>query len=165
MLKADILRSAVLLLHATFEDLLRSGEELRFLEAPARAFKTIRWVPTPPLDGKKLKDTLTLDELAEFRGQSINDVLFRALQLHLERSNYNNEHDVVGALDRMGLDKRPFVQLFPRLATMMARRHLIAHRADANGKFPHLTNPISKKSVEQWLGAVESFGDVLLAGL
>lgn len=41
----DILRSAVIFLHATLEDLLRSGEELRFLQAPAKAFEQVRWVP------------------------------------------------------------------------------------------------------------------------
>lgn len=41
--EGDILRSAVVFLHATVEDLLRSGEELRFLHAPAKAFERVRW--------------------------------------------------------------------------------------------------------------------------
>ena len=165
--EGDILRSAVIFLHATLEDLLRSGEELRFLQAPAKAFERVRWVPMgsggEPVE--KLKSTLTLQDLAEFRGDTVNDVLLRALQKRLEHSNYNNEQDVAGALERMGLDRTPFRASFPELRAMMTRRHWIAHRADVNKDHPHLTNPISVGEIEKWRAAVASFGDALCAWL
>lgn len=108
---------------------------------------------------------MTLPDLAEVRGQSVNEVLLRALQRHLEHSNYNNEKDVAGALWRMGIDHTPFRSFFPELRAMMARRHWIAHRADVNKDHPHLTNPISVSQVEKWSKTVASFGDALCASL
>lgn len=84
---------------------------------------------------------------------------------HHERSNYNNEKDVVGALERMGIAGEPFRPHYPNLNAMMARRHLIAHRADANSRFPNLTNPIGVKLAESWRTTTESFGKQLLSYL
>ena len=162
-LHADVVRAAVVFLHATLEDLLRSGEELRFAAAPSSAFEDMKWVPLAGPD--KGKDRLTLAELAQYRGKSVDEVLLRAFQKHHEQSNYNNEQDVVGALQRMAFDKRPFERHFSDLAAMMKRRHLIAHRADLNARFPRLTNMMKISDVERWLTTVESFGEQLLGSL
>lgn len=150
------MRAAVILLHAALENLLRSGEELRFLQVPVDRFKHVRWLK---------EEKRTLLELMESRGQTMNDVLLRELQSYLDRSNYNNEHDIVSALQRMGLDKQPFEVFLADLQAMMARRHWIAHRADVNKTHPQLTNPIRVTLVEQWLNIVESFGEQLLSRL
>lgn len=86
-------------------------------------------------------------------------------QKHHEKSNYNNQDDVVGALQRMGLDVEPFREFLPDLQAMMKRRHEIAHRADINRKYPHLTNRVIVEVVERWLLAVQSFGGRLIASL
>jgi hypothetical protein len=114
---------------------------------------------------EKLKSALTLQDLAEFRGQTVNEVLLRALQKRLEHSNYNNEQDVVGALKRMGVDPTPFRESFPELRAMMTRRHWIAHRADVKKDHPNLPNPITPGEIEKWRMAVASFGDALCVSL
>jgi len=162
-LHADVVRAAVLFLHASLEDLLRSSEEVRLDKAPDIAFKRMRWVP--PSGDKEGKDKVTLDELAQYRGHTVEEVLRRAFERHHERSNYNNEKDLAAALTRMSLPGEPFRAYFSDLQLMMARRHLIAHRADANLKFPNLTNPIGIKLAERWLRATESFGELLLSHL
>jgi len=123
----------------------------------------MRWVP--PSGDKEGKDKVTLDELAQYRGHTVEEVLRRAFERHHERSNYNNEKDLAAALTRMSLPGEPFRAYFSDLQLMMARRHLIAHRADANLKFPNLTNPIGIKLAERWLRATESFGELLLSHL
>lgn len=121
---------------------------------------------TQDREGKeKMKDKLTLDELAVFRGQTIDDVLMRAFQKYHERSNYNNEQDVVGALERMGLKTGPLKGFLPDLQAMMKRRHEIAHRADVNRKLPQFTNRVIVKVAERWLQVVESFGHQLLSSV
>lgn len=140
------------------------------LDAPAKAFERIRWLP-PGAQGEvyeKLNERVTLVDLAAYRNQSVNDVLLRAFQKHHERSNYNNEHDVVGALARMGFPKQPFEPLLTDLAAMMARRHRIAHRADLHpdrGLGRHAATPIGRKLVETWFSAVKSFGERLISQL
>lgn len=162
-LHADVLRAAVIFLHATLEDLLRSGEEMRFAVAPSSAFEDLKWVPLSGSD--KGKERVSLMELAQYRGRSVDEVLYRAFNKHHEQSNYNNEQDVIGALLRMSLDKRPYERHFSDLAVMMKRRHLIAHRADLNARFPRLTNVMKIRDVERWLATVESFGEQLLSSV
>lgn len=166
-LKADVVRAAVVFLHATLEDLLRSSEELRFPVAPASAFERVRWVLPSRKNDEKLeaKERLSLAEFAAFRGQTVDEVLLRMFQKHHEQSNYNNQNDVVGALQRMGLELDSFQEYLPDLQAMMKRRHEIAHRADVNRKYPHLTNRVIVEVVERWLHAVQTFGSRLLASL
>jgi hypothetical protein len=161
-LHADVVRSAVVFLHASLEDLLRSCEEVRLDQAPVTAFEGMRWMLP---SGEEGKTQLTLSQLAQYRGVKVEDVLRRAFERHHERSNYNNEKDVVGALERMGIAGEPFKVHYSRLNAMMARRHLIAHRADANPRFPNLTNPIGVKLAESWRATIESFGEQLLSSL
>jgi hypothetical protein len=94
---ADILRAAVLLLHAALEDLLRSTEELRLPlpTIPPDVFKTFKFVPP---SGKDAKERFTLEDLAAYRGQSVDDVFSKAIESYLDRSNYNNIADVRSAI-------------------------------------------------------------------
>lgn len=164
-LHADVVRAAILFLHATLEDLLRSGEELRFPQAPAAAFKRLQWVRQ--IKGEeRTSEKLGLEEFAAaFRGQTVDEVLMQVFQKHHERSNYNNQQDVVGALERMGLDTKPFEEFFPDLHAMMKRRHEIAHRADINRRLPQMTNRVIVKVAERWLQTVEAFGNRLVTSL
>lgn len=164
-LNADLVRAAILFLHATLEDLLRSGEELRFSQAPLAAFKQLRWVTQNAKGKEVLSDKLSLEEFAVFRGQRVDDVLMQMFQKHHERSNYNSQQDVVGALERMGLDTKPFQEFLPDLQAMMKRRHEIAHRADIHRRIPRLTNRVVVHVAERWLRVVEDFGGRLLASL
>jgi hypothetical protein len=83
--QADLLRAAVILLHAALEDLLRSMEGLRFPEASPAAFEQLRLAPHGSVE--KPKEKFTLVDLAAYRGQSVDDVIRKAIDLHLERSN------------------------------------------------------------------------------
>ena len=58
---SDILRSAVVFLHATLEDFLRSLLEWKLPTAQASYLKDV------PLVGKKPRSTFSLDDLALFR--------------------------------------------------------------------------------------------------
>jgi hypothetical protein len=162
-LHADVVRAAVVFLHASLEDLLRSSEELRLDHAPAKAFEGLRWVA--PQTGGYGKDKIGLVDLAQYRGHTVDEVLRRAFERHHEKSNYNNEYDVVGALERMGIPDQGFKAHFADLSAMMARRHLIAHRADSNRKNPKYTNPIGVKLVEKWVMTTLSFGEQLLSSI
>lgn len=161
----DILRAAVLLLHAALEDLLRSMEETKLPSASARGFEGFR-LPLPGRPFRQAKDRFTLVELAEFRGRSVDDVFREAIDLHLEHSNYNNVPELVQALERVEVRCRPRNPAI--VEAMMRRRHLIAHRADRNpmaGSGHHLTQSIGRELVLSWTAEVESFGGALIAEL
>jgi hypothetical protein len=171
--QADILRAAIVLLHAALEDLLRSVEELRLPTASKDAFKDLKFIPVTgtgkdgAVTAKDTKEKFSLVELAEYRGQAVDEVLGKSIDLHLERSNYNNIGEVKAALDRTGVDYGFLTRAdAASLEAMMKRRHLIAHRADRNpmsGRGHHKAQSVGTRLVEDWTAVVDSFGRSILA--
>lgn len=160
--EADILRAAVLLLHAALEDLLRSIEEQRLPVAAAKAFSGILF------PGTRRAEKFSLIELAAYRGQTVDDVFRNAVSAHLEHSNYNNINEVIGALDRAGIMASWGQADRSRIGSMMRRRHWIAHRADRNpvaGRGHHTTQSLGYNVVNTWTLTVEAFGNDVLTHL
>lgn len=160
--EADLLRAAVVLLHATLEDLLRSLAEWKVPSAKAEVLDKI------PLVGKKdqHKPTSTLGDLAAHRGSTVEEVIRRSVVGWLGRSNYNNLGEVKRLLDDLGVDPKIVDPFAVQLAALMSRRHLIVHRADRNestGRGQHPARSINRTTVQEWVGAAVRFGDALLA--
>lgn len=156
---SDVLRAAVVFLHATLEDFLRSLLEWKLPSAEAVHLKEI------PLAGKKPRSTFTLDDLASFRGSTVDDLITRSVTDHLERSNFNDPGEVNAVLERVGLGRNLMDPYRDKLGPMMKRRHWIVHRADRNtatGSGHHGARGLQKATVETWTVAVRQFGtDVL----
>lgn len=160
---ADRLRAAVVFLHATLEDLLRSNLEERWHLAPADKLSELRF-PRPGSD--KPKDKLSVAELAEHRGRTVSEVIQEAAAEHLKTRTFNHPGDIQTALDQAGYDNGQSL-LNPyraNLAAMMSRRHHIVHRADRNevsGRGQHNERPISRQTLTVWYTAVADFGKEL----
>lgn len=158
----DILRAAVVLLHATLEELLRSSVCLLLPNATSKAYEKMLFVPLGASEGRGEK--LDLPQLAEYRGQTVDAVLERAIELHLEHSNYDNTTEVIGTLERLELAAKPSPSLLADLGAMMRRRHWIVHRTDtARGGSD--AQALSKEVVLRWVDCVREFGEHLLAEL
>jgi hypothetical protein len=158
--ESDILRAAVVLLHATLEDLLRSLADWKLPTAPPEALSDI------PLVGTKGKKTLGLQELAGFRGRPVDEVIALSVSEYLERSSYNHPGDVRAVLNSVGLMESIVDGFAKDLAAMMARRHWIAHRADRNpkrGTGHHIAKSLSNAVVARWIETVERFGMSVLS--
>lgn len=157
--QSDILRAAVVMLHATLEDLLRSFESWKIPTLPADALARI------PLKGTK-QEKFSLVELADFRGQTVDAVIEQSCTEKLERSNYNNVSEIVDILRRLGVQTDELMRAHGSvLSVLMSRRHLIVHRFDRNdqqGKGQHVARPISAAIVRKWLDTVRAFGNDLL---
>lgn len=156
---SDILRSAVVFLHATLEDFLRSLLEWKLPSAQASSLKDI------PLTGKKPRSSFTLDDLAHFRGSNVDDLISRSIADYLERSNFNNPGEVGTVLESIGLLRSLLDPYRDKLGPMMKRRHWIVHRADRNtatGSGQHATLGLQKATVEAWSIAVKQFGSSVL---
>lgn len=88
----DLLRAAVVLLHAALEDLLRSIEEWLL---PRRGEKALNEILIPlRRDTGRRVDRIRLGQLAYYRGQSVDDVMRQALEAHFEVSTYSNIMDL-----------------------------------------------------------------------
>jgi hypothetical protein len=162
---ADLLRAAVVFLHATLEDLLRSSLEWRLpLAAPQHLARV-------PLVGSKKggrDPSYNLEDLARHRGKSVDEVLKESVDAHLVDSNFNNPGQVISVLTSLGLAESIVDPFRNHLGAMMSRRHWIVHRTDRNqisGQGHYAARSISPTTVRAWRDAVRKFGDAFVDAL
>jgi hypothetical protein len=123
----DLLRAAVVFLHASLEDVLRTLLERRWpLVAAPEHFEDIPIATEPSSRQTKV----TLVDLARHRGKTIDQLVQESIEAHLDRTTFNNVGDIKTALVRCGLDPRLIHPHASAIAAMMSRRHQIVHRAD-----------------------------------
>lgn len=157
--KTDVLRAAVVLLHAALEDLLRS---LSYWKLPAAHPDVLAKIP---LSTVAPAAKFSLGDLAAHRGKSVEDVITESVNGYLERSNYNNVEEVTRFLASVGVDVASVNMWFPKMTEVMQRRHLIVHRADRDetgGSGNHSVRSIGSAQLKKWINAVEGFGAALL---
>jgi hypothetical protein len=156
----DILRAAVVLLHATLEELLRSLAEWKLPAAEAGAFADL------PIAGANGRTKIGLHELAQFRGQTVDEVVAKSVSEYLEKSSYSHVGDSKEILEKIGLDATMDKRHAGDLAALISRRHWIAHRVDRNpkrGSGHHPVKSISTQSLSKWIAAVAMFGTNVLS--
>src|SRR5690554_4754107 len=158
--ETDLLRAAVVFLHATLEDVVRSGLELRLPNAAPEHLSMLRFaVRDEKQDEVKARDKISVSELAEHRGKTVDELIDERISAYLKRSNFNNIAELNTALRRMALDTSIINPYKPDIITMMTRRHLIVHRADydegaAGSGQPQTPRSLSVKTVTAWENVV-----------
>lgn len=160
----EVLRAAVVLLHATLEDFLRS---LLAWQLPmtdnAQAFKGMKFRlddETKPLDG------LSVSQMLAHKGRKVDELIQDAITFHLEQSSFNNVRQVQLAMHALGVNFSEFNHEINALAAAMSRRHRIVHYADLNekrGRGQSRHNSLSPRMVKVWVTNVEKFSESLLA--
>lgn len=157
----DILRGALVLLHASLEDYLRS---LMVWKIDTYTEETLNAYGFP--NGTKRPPTkITLGELAAHRGRSVNEVISEAVKGHLEEyQSFNDLGEVKKALRQCGVLAADIDATdFGKLPDMISRRHNIVHKADRNdvngGQGNHRTKSLSKTTIEAYVAAVKSLRD------
>jgi len=124
-LESDISRAVVVLLHATFEDMLRTVARQRAGTMNAEALADV------PLSGASRRaEKFHLGALERHRGKTVDDLLRESVEAYWEQRAFGSCNEVENALRQMGLDTEPFKFLYPGLDSMMKRRHQIVHDAD-----------------------------------
>ena len=161
--ESDLLRAAVILLHASIEDLFRTIAAARM---PLAGRDVLETIPFARGDGRKT--TLTLGDLAAFRGRTVDDVISESVDAYLDRRSYNDTVDLAAALSQSLLSPDLVKPHAAQLQALMNRRHLIAHRLDREiftGRGRHPARSLSRATVESWLGVVDKFGCAVLDSL
>jgi hypothetical protein len=159
----DLLRAAVVFLHATMEDVLRSALEWRWPETRSRAL-----LEDVPVLGRKRRTRIELSDLLPHRGMFVHDLIRLSVEAHVERMSFNNLGDVKLALRRIGLDAQLVAPHETPLASVMARRHQIVHRADlldSRGSGHDAAESLGHETVQGWFSAVEHLCERVVAGL
>ena len=164
--EGDLLRASVVLLHSTLEDLLRSVAASRL---PTASPEILGRIPFPRVDNRDLqrKTTFTFEDLAVYRGRTVDFVIETAVDAFLERSNYNNLGEIVSLLIAVGLDPELVKPHARDLTLMITRRHAIVHQTDSDSskRFSLALSPIDPEDVTRWAALVEIFGESLLQSL
>lgn len=126
----DVLRGAVMLLHASLEDVLRQLLLYRMPSAPVELL-TMFFSDRRDNDNPK-PDKMNIGELAKLHNVSVADEIKRRMTSRLATSHYNNVNDVLEVLTILGFDKRDVSHRVRSLSLgeLMSRRHLIVHRSD-----------------------------------
>jgi len=161
----DVLRAAVVLLHATVEDFTRTILQQLL---PIQEDTVLNKVPLFGTGNHGRAEKFLLGKLVQFRGKKVDEVLAKSVEVFLERSNYNSPDDLASAIESVGLDKTKVESLFRALAEMMKRRHSIVHRADRNpriGRGQHKYKSIGTEKLASWIPAVEGFAEEILSQL
>ncbi len=121
----DILRSAVVLLHAILEDTLRTNAVVIYPTLSKEVIDTI------PLAGfQKRPGKISLGDLAEFRGKNTDEIIKESVYTYFQESNFNSTRDIADLITKIGLNCDEFRQYFPLLSDMISRRHRIVHLGD-----------------------------------
>lgn len=162
-LSTDVLRAAVVLLHATLEDLLRS---IGFWKWPdTNDAELLNKIPFTGSDPRRRAEKINLGYLINLRGKTVDDVIKQSIEEYLDRSSFNNTKEIASFLESIGVDTKAVKANFPSLEELMKRRHLIVHQADrddSGGRGQHRIRSIGTKTVKAWVEAVKSFGVTVL---
>jgi hypothetical protein len=145
--------------------------------AGAQQLAKIPFVLTDDKGDTRKPEKITLAELTQFRGKTIDETIKDLVDEHLSRSNFNNIEEIGAALNRMGLGTLDSMGLrthATNLIALMKRRHWIVHRVDyvaAGHRGDHddvgepKARPILAKTVNVWKDCVRAVGFGILDAL
>lgn len=155
---SDILRSSVVLLHASLEDGLRSLLRYRL----PRNKETFDKIALYGLNKSGKPEKFWLGDLHNFRGKTIEEIWNESLEGHLSQKSFNNREDIIYALNQIGIyNEIMFEPLLGPIAQLTSRRHHIVHNADINekkgGRGQQFARTIQRKQVEDWIDVVRKF--------
>lgn len=157
----DLLRAAVVLLHAALEDVLRG---LQSDQLPKAEKDILDRVPLVGLGDRHQK--FFLGELAGHRAKTVSQLIAESVDCHLAKRSYNSIVDIERALQSIDVDPDIVRGSFPVLEEMIRRRHHIVHQADrqdAVGSGHHRTKSIDRATVEKWISQVDRFVATVLS--
>jgi len=146
----DILRAAVVFLHASLEDCLRSI-----------AYEKLPFSTQSELN--KTEQKVSLSRIAEYRDKTVNELIKDVIDEYLGRKTYNNSGEIKTALKALAIEIPDNV--ISDTEPTMQRRHKIVHRADRSEKESGEIGSITKiqpSQVSRWISEVERFVDAVL---
>lgn len=159
--KEDLLRAAVVLLHATLEDCLRFFGSVCLPYCGEGVLDSIPLVGTPELQrGQKFN----LGRLVQHRGKTIDHVITESVEAHLDRISFSNTSEIASLLQSLKVDIKLVDTYFPKLDELIKRRHQIVHKADLVESpgavlIPSLleAKAIDEATVTEWRTVVSAF--------
>jgi hypothetical protein len=158
---SDVLRAAVVLLHATLEELLRQIAPHRIATGGEAELNEI---PLKGMPGRA--ERFLLGKLAAFRDSTVDDVINVSVDSYYQSSvTFNGVADIASVLRKCRINDQTVRRFYPMLAEMIKRRHQIVHRVDVGRRKKGdglIAQPLDAKTVKRWLSTTRRFGDGVL---
>ena len=162
--KTDLLRAAVVFLHASLEDLLRSLAK-RYL--PSSGVDSLNKIPVAAKGDTRHPEKVLLGHLSLHRGKTVDQLVDESIERHLEKASYNNTTDIASLLSDIDIEvDDELKKTFPQLQKLIERRHHIVHRADASaerGRGKQRARSISPRDIDKWIAVVRDFTTRIVA--
>ena len=159
--QTDVLRAAVVLLHATLEDMLRTLEGYLL---PHASEGTINEVPLLGQEVHGRPEKFFLGALSKHRQKSVDTLIKESVSAHLADITYNDTTEIISRLNRLGLNTSRLKPFLSSLDDMIRRRHSIVHKADRNeahGVGHFTARSLAATLVVRWINAVDGFYSML----
>lgn len=149
---ADILRAAVVLLHAILEEFVRHVAGCELPLAGEQALNDV------PLAGSERTDKkFALGALAAHRGKQVDAVLAESVRRHLAETSFSTLPRIMATLKSSGFATNRLRIKRAALARLIDRRHQIVHEGDVprgRALSNHTPRALARRQVTLWLDAV-----------
>lgn len=151
----DILRVAIVMLHASFEDFLRN---LLILNFPKENEQELNKVPLKGT-GDKNPSKFLLGKLIPFGSETVESIIDASVKEYAVRQSFNNNADVDSVLQKIGVNTKNIkAKYYDDLQKFIQRRHQIVHAADrlqigTEGTVKVMS--INMKTIRKWRKTVD----------
>jgi hypothetical protein len=157
-IKDDILRAAVVLLHATLEDFLRYiGSKY----IPSSSEDVLNKISLSGSSDVLRPEKFFLGKLAKHRDKTVDQLIAESVEAHLDKRSFSNTTDISQLLESAGVSINKVEKFYPSLSELMARRHEIVHNGDlkptANQECEREPERIDASKVKGWNETVLNF--------
>ena len=154
----DILRSAVVLLHSSFEEYYRSI--LGCILPKTCTEDDLKNMSFLGSAGNH-KDKITLGGLIEVREKTVDQLITESIRESLSFTSFNDYQDIVSWSKKIKIDLSEFKDQ-EKLNKLIHRRHRIVHEADnAKSDDEYALAPIRENSVEEWIEVVRNLVELI----
>jgi hypothetical protein len=163
-IRDDILRAAVVFLHATLEDFLRYiGSKY----IPSGSEDVLNKISLIGSSDVLRPEKFLLGKLAKHRDKTVDQLITESVEAHLDKRSFSNTTDISQLLDSVGVPSTEVEAYYPSISELMARRHEIAHKGDLKGTFNQKGErdpaPIEASKVTEWGATVIEFTATVVA--
>jgi hypothetical protein len=148
---SDLLRSAVVFLHATLEEFLRGIIREGVPHIGEQTLNTV------PLVGQgRYPKKFHLGALAGHREKAVQQLIKESVDAYLDTLSFNSTTDIANWLEGLDIEGGLVNRRFSDLDQLMSRRHHIVHQAD-KGEGHLGAYPITPEELASWKDVVDEF--------
>jgi hypothetical protein len=156
--KDDILRAAVVFLHATLEDFLRYiGSKY----IPSGGEEILNKIPVIGSSNAVHSEKFFLGKLAKHRDKTVDQLIVESVEANLDKRSFSDTTDIAQLLDSVGVPSDVVEKCYKSLSELMARRHEIVHKGDlkptVNQEGERDPEPIDASKVREWFDTILLF--------